>query len=185
MPPERVAHVLTKGEAWAVIRRVVERTGCPCQVFPDDPTVRLDVQTAFEPDALVYCGSPLPPRTIEVPAPVIVVEALSEGAAARDHGAKVEGYFSLPGLAHYLILDPERRKAIHHKRGRGEVIETRIRVRGSHFRSARPRARRGQALSAGFPSPIGRASVMGVKHDVAPGACFRARECWRGRRVFA
>ena len=36
------------------------------------------------------------------------------------------GYFSLPSLAHYLILDPERRVAIHHKRGQGDIIETRI-----------------------------------------------------------
>jgi hypothetical protein len=36
------------------------------------------------------------------------------------------GYFSLPSLAHYLILDPERRVAIHHKRGQGDIIEIRI-----------------------------------------------------------
>ena len=36
------------------------------------------------------------------------------------------GYFSLPSLQHYLILDPERRVVIHHQRGRGDIIETRI-----------------------------------------------------------
>jgi hypothetical protein len=51
---------------------------------------------------------------------------LSEGTAARDHGIKLAGYFSPPSVAHYLILDPESRMAIHHKRGQGEVIETRI-----------------------------------------------------------
>jgi hypothetical protein len=29
-------------------------------------------------------------------------------------------------VAMYLILDPERRVAIHHKRGQGDIIETRI-----------------------------------------------------------
>ena len=53
-----------------------------------------------------------------------MVEVLSEGTAARDHGVKLAGYFSLPSVAHYLILDPERRTLIHHKRGQGEVIET-------------------------------------------------------------
>lgn len=47
-------------------------------------------------------------------------------SAAIDHGPKLMGYFSLPSLAHYLILDPERRVAIHHKRGQGDIIETRI-----------------------------------------------------------
>ena len=46
--------------------------------------------------------------------------------AAIDHGRKLSGYFSLPSVEHYLILDPERRVAIHHKRGQGEAIETRV-----------------------------------------------------------
>jgi hypothetical protein len=31
---------------------------------------------------------------------------------------------------HYLILDPERCVLIHHKRGQGEIIETRILTEG-------------------------------------------------------
>jgi Uma2 family endonuclease len=126
MSPERVAHAETKAEAWAALRHAVERAGAPCRAMPDGMTVRISARMAFEPDALVYCGERLPPGAIEVPSPVIVVEVLSEGTEARDHGVKLAGYFSLPSLAHYLILDPERRTAIHHKRGQGEVIETRI-----------------------------------------------------------
>jgi Uma2 family endonuclease len=130
MSPERLTHVETKAEAWTALRRAVERAGAPCHAVPDGMTVRISARMAFEPDALVYCGERLPPRTIEVPSPVIVVEVLSEGTEARDHGVKLAGYFSLPSLAHYLILDPERRTAIHHKRGQGEVIETRILTSG-------------------------------------------------------
>ena len=79
---------------------------------------------------LVYCGPRLPPEAIEIPNPLIVVEVLSEGTAGRDHGVKLAGYFSLPSLAHYLILDPERRTLIHHRRGQGDVIETRILTTG-------------------------------------------------------
>ena len=61
---------------------------------------------------------------------MIVVEVLSEGTAARDHGVKLIGYFSLPSVAHYLILDPERRTAVHHRRGQGDLIETRILTAG-------------------------------------------------------
>ncbi len=130
MAPERVAHVVSKGEAWAALRRAVDRAGIPCQALPDGATVRVSARTAFEPDALVYCGPRLPPDAIEIPNPVIVVEVLSEATAGRDHGVKLAGYFSLPSVAHYLILDPERRTAVHHRRGQGDLIETRILTAG-------------------------------------------------------
>ena len=58
--------------------------------------------------------------------PIIVVEVLSPSTAAIDHGPKFSGYFSLASVQHYLILDPERRVVIHHKRGVGDAIETRV-----------------------------------------------------------
>ena len=88
--------------------------------------MRVSRRTAFEPDALVTCDPHVPPDAIEIPNPVVVVEVLSEGTARRDHGPKLSGYFSLPSVAHYLILDPEARVLIHHRRGQGDVIETRI-----------------------------------------------------------
>ena len=80
----------------------------------------------FEPDAMVACGPPPPDDALEITDPVIVVEVLSPSTAAIDHGPKLMGYFSLPSVEHYLILDPERRVVIHHKRGQGDIIETRI-----------------------------------------------------------
>ena len=67
-----------------------------------------------------------PIDAIEIDNPVIVVEVLSPSTAAIDHGRKLSGYFSLPSVEHYLILDPERRVVIHHKRGQGDAIETRV-----------------------------------------------------------
>ena len=66
------------------------------------------------------------PDDIETSSPLIVVEVLSPSTAAFDHGAKLEGYFSLASLVHYLLVDPDRRVAILHSRGREGVIETRI-----------------------------------------------------------
>jgi Uma2 family endonuclease len=126
MSPERVAHLETKAEVMFALRSVIERARAPCRVLPDGATVRIAARTAFEPDAVVYCGARLPPDAIEIAEPIIVVEVLSDGTAARDHGVKLAGYFSLPSVAHYLILDPVSRMAIHHKRGQGDVIETRI-----------------------------------------------------------
>ena len=58
--------------------------------------------------------------------PVVIFEVLSPNTAVVDPGRKLGGYFSLPSVEHYLILDPERRVVIHHKRGQGEAIETRV-----------------------------------------------------------
>ncbi len=126
MSPERLLHTETKYEVVAALKSAIARAGAPCHAVPDGATVRISARTAFEPDATVYCGPRLPPDAIEIPEPLIVAEVLSEGTAARDHGVKLAGYFSLPSLTHYLILDPDSRTAIHHKRGQGEVIETRI-----------------------------------------------------------
>ena len=126
MAPERLVHAETKYEVVAALKAAIRRASVPCHAVPDGATVRIAARTAFEPDALVYCGPRLPPDAIEIPEPLIVVEVLSDGTAVRDHGVKLAGYFSLPSLAHYLILDADSRMVIHHKRGAGEVIETRI-----------------------------------------------------------
>jgi Uma2 family endonuclease len=126
MSPERVVHNETKGQVFRALWSAVERAGAPCRVHVERLGVRVGVGDVFGPDALMACGPPPPADALEITDPVIVVEVLSPSTAAIDHGPKLMGYFSLPSLAHYLILDPERRVAIHHKRGKGDIIETRI-----------------------------------------------------------
>jgi Uma2 family endonuclease len=124
--PERVAHTETKGEAYSALENAIAVARAPCRALTEGAAVRIDAGTVFEPDVLVYCGPRLPADSLEVPSPVIVVEAPSPGAAARDHGAKLEGYFSLPSVMHYLLLDADRGRVVHHKRGRDDILETRI-----------------------------------------------------------
>src|SRR5271157_6457858 len=125
MSPERAAHALTKYAAQESLKAAIQRAGLPCRMFPDGMTVRISARTAFEPDALVVCPPP-PLDAIEIPNPVIVVEVLSPSTAADDHGIKLDGYFSLPSVEPYLILDPDRRVMFHHKRGQAGAIETRV-----------------------------------------------------------
>jgi Uma2 family endonuclease len=125
MAPERVRHAGTKTEAAFALREAIRKAGAPCRAFAEGITVRVRNERAFIPDALVVCPPP-PPDVVEIDNPLIVVEVLSPSTAAMDHGVKLEGYFSLPSLAHYLILDPDRRVVVHHARGQGGVIETRI-----------------------------------------------------------
>jgi Uma2 family endonuclease len=93
--------------------------------------IRIEARTTYEPDASIVCGPRAAADAIEITDPVIVVEVLSASTAATDHGRKFSGYFSLPRVQHYLILDPDRRVVIHHKRGGGDAIETRVLTGGS------------------------------------------------------
>jgi Uma2 family endonuclease len=126
MSPERVLHLETKGNAFSSLSDAIRGARAPCRVYPNGATVRISRRTAFEPDALARCGPPLPPDALELPDPIVVVEVLSPSTEAYDRGAKVEGYFSLASVMHYLIVDADREKIVHHKRGAGEMIETRI-----------------------------------------------------------
>lgn len=125
MSPENVGHLIAKASAYDALRIAITGADLRCQALPDGATVRIDARTAYEPDALVYCGPRLPRSAIEVPNPVIVVEVLSPSTGRHDRSGKLVGYFALPSLHHYLIVDAERRVLIHHAR-RGVEIATRI-----------------------------------------------------------
>jgi Uma2 family endonuclease len=126
MSPERAVHGRVKFSAAIGLRDAVLAAHLPCEVFTDGMAIRIDARATYEPDASVVCGPQAPPDAIEIDNPVIVVEVLSPNTAAIDHGRKLSGYFSLVSVQHYLILDPDRRVVIHHKRGSGDAIETRV-----------------------------------------------------------
>lgn len=123
---ERSQHWEVKGATFAALREAIKRAGLPCFAAIDGASVRLSNSKLVEPDVLVYCGEKVPRGTLEVPNPVIVVEVLSPGTQTVDLGIKLQGYFALPSLHHYLVIDPDRPLLIHHKRGAGDAIETRI-----------------------------------------------------------
>ena len=125
MAPERVRHAEAKFSVQAALKTSIGRAGVPCHMLPDGMTVRVDRMTAYEPDALVYCGPRLPDEATEVPNPIIVVEVLSPSTGNYDRAGKLIGYFMLPSVQHYLILDPDRRVVVHHRRD-GDAIATRI-----------------------------------------------------------
>jgi Uma2 family endonuclease len=131
MSPERLGHTRVKGKVFVALAEGVKRKALPCEAFTDGVSVKIDARTTFEPDASVICGPRRPDDVIAVADPVVVVEVLSVNTAAVDHGRKLSGYFSLPSVQHYLILDPDRRVAIHHKRGAGDAIETRVLSEGA------------------------------------------------------
>jgi len=131
MAPERIVHADTKLNAAIALREAIRAVGAPCRVYPDGMAVRIDARTTYEPDASVVCGPKPPGDALSIDNPVIVVEVLSPSTAALDHGRKLSGYFSLASVQHYLILDPDPRVLIRHKRGTGDAIETRVLSDGS------------------------------------------------------
>jgi hypothetical protein len=55
---------------------------------------------------------------------------LSPSSRHIDLAVKLAGYFLLPSLAHYLIVDPTRSLILHHSRT-GDAILTRIVTEGA------------------------------------------------------
>jgi Uma2 family endonuclease len=131
MAPERAARARRKAEVWLALRDAIETAGLTCEALPDGMTIKVDEHTAYEPDAVVHCDEALADDAVIVPAPVIVVEVLSPTTRARDAGAKLADYFRLPSVRHYLLVQTERRTVIHHRRGDGSDIETRIVTAGT------------------------------------------------------
>jgi Uma2 family endonuclease len=124
--PERAGHAQVKYAVQTALLVAIRRADLPCHMLPDGMTIRIDHDTAHEPDALVYCGEKLPASAIEVPNPLIVVEVLSPFTQHIDASAKLAGYFRIPDVQHYLIVDPDKRVVIHHARGEAGLVTTRI-----------------------------------------------------------
>ena len=126
MSPERVIHVQVKLRVVNALEKAIGAARLPCEALLDGVAVRIDKHRSYQPDALVYCGPALPGDALEVLNPTMVVEVLSPSNAMKELRDKLVGYFEVPSTAHYLIVDPDNRLVIHHARGEGEAISTRI-----------------------------------------------------------
>ena len=126
MAPERVARARVKARVFNALADAIERGGLACEAFPDGMAVQVSADTVYEPDAQVRCGPRLPGSAVTIPDPVVVVEVLSPSTRAHDAGAKLGGYFLLPSVRHYLLLDIRTRTLIHHARAEDGGIATRI-----------------------------------------------------------
>ena len=133
MSPERIIHGRVKLRVANAFERAIEAAGLPCQALLDCVAVRIDRHRSYQPDVLAYCGDAWPDDTLEVPNPIVVVEVLSPSNAMKDLRDKLVGYFQVPSIMHYVIVDPDKRLVIHHARG-SDAITTRIVNDGSSLR---------------------------------------------------
>jgi Uma2 family endonuclease len=126
MSPERVVHGDVKYRVARALDVAIAKAKVPCRFVLDSAAVRIDQRSLYQPDALVYCGEPVSGDALEIPNPVVVFEVLSPGKAMTDLRDKLQGYFRVASIQHYLIVDPDKRIVIHHARGSGDVVGTRI-----------------------------------------------------------
>lgn len=126
MSPETAGHAKMKATVYVALMTAIRRHGVRCHALPDGMTVRVDENTAYEPDAVVYCGEELDAAAVEVSNPVIVAEVLSPSTRHVDLSAKLAGYLRVPSIVHYLIVDPAQPLIIHHVRQAGDTFLTRV-----------------------------------------------------------
>jgi Uma2 family endonuclease len=111
MNAERAVHWKTKLAVAVALLAGVRRAKLPCHVVPDGASVNVDDATTYEPDAIVYCGDEVEPTSLTVPNPLILVEVISPSTGHIDKGDKLENYFRIPSVQHYLMVYPDQRMA--------------------------------------------------------------------------
>jgi Uma2 family endonuclease len=126
MAPERARHNLAKLAVARALDDAVKRAGLPCTVFTDGMTVVIDDHHAREPGAAIQCGVAVDPEAMVLQAPLIVVEITSPSSERDDTGDKLVEYFSVASILHYLIVHPAKKAVVHHARGDGGAVATRI-----------------------------------------------------------
>ena len=131
LSPERADHNRIKKRVVIALERAMEDAGIAGEAFTDGMTVPIDEHTAYEPDALVHCGAAIPAQQLTVPAPVIVVEVLSPTTSHNDTSAKLIGYFKLPSVCHYLVIDPVARSLTHYTRSQDGAVVPRTLTTGT------------------------------------------------------
>ncbi len=128
MSPERIQHVRIKSRVWAALDRAIREAGLDCEALADGVTIEVDEETDYEPDAMVNCGTRLPPDATAASNPVIVVEVLSPSTQSVDSGEKLADYFRVPSIQHYLVIRSRRQEIIHHWRAGDDIVSRAVNV---------------------------------------------------------
>lgn len=149
--PQTWGHADIRWRMANLLAAAIERAGVPFYAAPDGMTVRVSKKIAFEPDALV-AALPKPERVdLEISNPVLVVEVLSPSTTKRDLVDKLAGYFKVPSVQHYLVIDVEEREVIWHRRATGGALEPPLVLRQRSLRLDPPGIE--LAVADVFPPP--------------------------------
>lgn len=112
---ERGKHTLTKQNVFRSLDNALRSSSGDCRAFIDGLTVRCADGQNYIPDALVNCG-PIDLDSLFAPNPVIVVEVLSPSSRKLDGVSKLTAYLTNERVQHFVLVDPDHRRIIHHRR---------------------------------------------------------------------
>ena len=126
LAPGRAAHVDAKFSSALALKSAIQKAGVDCHAYVDGLAVVIDENTSFEPDALVNCGPRVPADSLAATNPVVVLEVLSPSTKRQDSSVKLKGYFKVPSIMHYVIVDPASRVVVAHQRRADGGIATTI-----------------------------------------------------------
>lgn len=116
MAPELVRHGRAKLAAVIALRNAIKAARLPCEAFTDGVAIEVKADTLYIPDASVNRGAPVPPDARALPQPVIVVEVSSPSTQRIDTTDKLQDYFRVPSIEHYVQINLGRRVLLHHRR---------------------------------------------------------------------
>ncbi len=122
MAPKTLKHHNVKVAVFDALRLAIKKAGLPCEVLIDALAVRISENKTFIPDVAVRCGPALDGGQREIPDPLIVVEILSPPAKNFDFSGKLQGYFQVPSVEHYIVIDPDKPLAIHFTRANQSTL---------------------------------------------------------------
>lgn len=131
MAPETLKHHNVKVAAFDALRLAVKKAALPCEVLIDALAVRVSENKTFIPDISVRCGPQLDERSREIPDPLIVVEIVSPSTKNFDFGGKLQGYFQVPSVEHYVVIDADKPLAIHFTRANQSALTAALASTGS------------------------------------------------------
>ncbi|MCW6508232.1 Uma2 family endonuclease [Lichenifustis flavocetrariae] len=90
------------------LRQRLRAQNSPCRVFLETFCMKnKTVESATLPDIMVHCGA-LPAGATSVDNPVVLIEVVSRGSAARDRVEKWGVYQRLGSLQHYVLVERDR-----------------------------------------------------------------------------
>lgn len=113
---EKWRHGKTKYLITRTLEAAIGRAALPLEVAVDSLGVRIAQNESYQPEVVVFPKALINDDDRYAPCPVIVVEVLSPSSRHRDLKIKAEGYARVPSIEHYLVVDPETRQVLPHRR---------------------------------------------------------------------
>jgi len=121
-----VIHGQTKFRVAVALADAIAKAKLQCHMVFDGPAIEIDAWNTYQPNVTVHSGEALPDDAIVIPNPLIVVEVLLSRNPLKELRDKLYGYFRVPGIQRYLVVDPDKRAVIHYARASRTSLTTRI-----------------------------------------------------------